>query len=58
MQQAGIAAVEPGSVRFNSGRVVSIGERFPSGETLLSVDPAAGRVMTNQRALQLITASD
>ena len=58
MQQAGIAAIDPGSVRFNSGRIVSIGERFPSGETLLSVDPAAGRVMTNQRAIQLITASE
>jgi outer membrane biosynthesis protein TonB len=48
---AGIARLTPDSVEFLSGRRVRTGELFPSGEKLLKVDPASGRIVTNQRQL-------
>ncbi len=55
MAAAGIQALEPTSVRFASGRIVTVGTAFPSGEKLLSVDTARGRIITDKRVLNLNT---
>ncbi len=53
LQKAGIASIETGSVRFNSGVIVAVGKVFPSGERLLSADPVTGRIVTDQRNINL-----
>lgn len=53
MAQANIAAIDSGAVRFQSGLVVALGQTFPSGERLLSVSPADGRIVTDRRVIVL-----
>lgn len=53
MQQAGIAGIDTASVKFASGRVVTIGGEFPTGEKLISVNPTDGRIVTDRRVIQL-----
>ena len=53
LAQAGIASLGGAEVRFASGRVVTIGEVFPSGEKLLSVDPGRQRIVTDKRTIVL-----
>lgn len=52
-QQANIAAIQNNGVRFMSGRFVAVGEAFPSGEKLLRVLPAEGRIITDRRTIQI-----
>ncbi|MCX8018467.1 MAG: hypothetical protein N2690_11290, partial [Rhodocyclaceae bacterium] len=52
-QQANIAALQSNGVRFMSGRFVAVGETFPSGEKLLRVLPAQGRIITDRRTIQI-----
>lgn len=54
MEQAGIAGIDSASVRFRSGRLITVGGEFPSGEKLISVNPAEGRFVTDRRTIQLI----
>lgn len=56
MAAAGIVALDPASVRFGSGRIVTVGSTFPSGERLLSVDATRGRIVTDKRVL-VVSAS-
>ena len=56
MAAAGIEALEPTSVRFASGRIVTVGSTFPSGEKLLFVDASRGRIVTDKRVL-VVSAS-
>lgn len=51
--EAGLADVHAGAVVFKSGRRVSVGEAFPSGERLLSVDPTLGEIVTSRRRIVL-----
>ena len=53
MEQAGIAGMDTVSVRFKSGRQVNVGGDFPSGEKLISVNPADGRIVTDRRTIIL-----
>lgn len=57
MQQAGIAGLNQAAVHFVSGRVVQVGSTFPSGETLLSVDPGQGRIVTDRRVIVVSAGS-
>lgn len=49
--EAGLAEVHAGSVTFKSGRRVNVGDSFPSGEKLISVDPALGEIVTSRRRI-------
>lgn len=49
----GIRALAPGMVLLANGERVLVGQQFPSGETLLSVDPGTDEVRTNKRTLLL-----
>ena len=49
----GIRALAPGMVVLANGERVLVGQQFPSGETLLSVDPSTDEVRTNKRTLLL-----
>lgn len=40
-------------VLLANGERVLVGQQFPSGETLLGVDPASDEVRTNKRTLLL-----
>ncbi|MFZ3116788.1 MAG: hypothetical protein WA159_00560, partial [Variovorax sp.] len=51
--EEGLADVHAGAVVFKSGRRVSVGEAFPSGERLLSVDPTLGEIVTSRRRIVL-----
>ena len=51
LEQAGITGMDSSGVRFKSGRLVSIGTEFPSGEKLLSVSPTDGRIVTDRRVI-------
>lgn len=51
--EAGLADVLASAVVFKSGRRVSVGEAFPSGELLLSVDPTLGEIVTSRRRIVL-----
>lgn len=53
MEQAGISGIDTSSVRFKSGRQVNVGGDFPSGEKLISVNPADGRIVTDRRTIVL-----
>lgn len=52
-EQAGIAGIDTTSVRFRSGRQINVGGEFPSGEKLLSVSPAEGKLVTDRRTILL-----
>jgi hypothetical protein len=52
-EQAGIVGIDNTSVRFKSGRQISIGGEFPSGEKLLSVNPVEGKFVTDRRTIVL-----
>ncbi|MES2977738.1 MAG: hypothetical protein V4731_04885 [Pseudomonadota bacterium] len=52
-EQSGISGLDPFSVQFTSGRRVSVGGVFPSGERLLSVFPNEGKIVTDQRVINL-----
>lgn len=54
LDDAGIAAIDTVSVTFKSGRQVAVGGAFPSGETLVSVSPANGTIVTNRRTIRLL----
>ncbi|CAN7783749.1 hypothetical protein LJR175_008346 [Variovorax sp. LjRoot175] len=49
--EAGLAEVQAGSVTFKSGRRVAVGDSFPSGEKLISVDPGIGEIITSKRRI-------
>lgn len=49
----GIRQLEHGMVLLANGERVLVGQQFPSGETLLGVDPASDEVRTNKRTLLL-----
>lgn len=49
--EAGLSEVQAGVVTFKSGRRVAVGESFPSGEKLISVDPAIGEIITSRRRI-------
>lgn len=51
--EAGLSEVESGGVTFKSGRRVAVGDSFPSGERLVSVDPAIGEIITTKRRIVL-----
>jgi hypothetical protein len=53
-EQANIEALTGQSVRFRSGRVVERGDLFPSGERLVNVVPAEGKIVTDRRVIILI----
>ncbi len=47
----GVASIEPGVVVMGSGVRVNVGDRFTSGERLLSVDKQNGKIVTDQRTV-------
>ncbi|WP_218619063.1 hypothetical protein, partial [Pseudomonas aeruginosa] len=53
--EAGLSDIESGGVTFKSGRRVAVGDSFPSGERLVSVDPAIGEIITSKRRIVLKT---
>lgn len=53
LEQAGIAGIDTASVRFKSGRQISVGGEFPSGEKLISVSPGDGKIVTDRRIILL-----
>ena len=52
-EQAGIAGIDSSGIHFRSGRRVAIGEPFPSGEKLLSIDPRNARIVTDRRVINI-----
>jgi hypothetical protein len=52
-EQAGIAGMDSSGIHFRSGRRVAIGEPFPSGEKLLSIDPRNARIVTDRRVINI-----
>jgi hypothetical protein len=52
--KAEIAGLDKAWVKMNSGLVVHIGDKFPSGETLVSVDPVKGQIVTDRRVLLIL----
>jgi len=52
-EEAGLTEVQAGGVAFKSGRRVAVGDTFPSGEKLISVDPRIGEIITNKRRIVL-----
>lgn len=50
----GVDSVEAGAVRMLNGSVVGVGQRFPSGERLLSVDPQLREIVTDSRTILLL----
>jgi hypothetical protein len=52
-ERAGVLRIERDGVVLKNGSVVRPGERFPSGEKLLQVDPENARVITNERQMLL-----
>ena len=53
LEQAGISGIDTTSVRFKSGRQISVGGEFPSGEKLVSVSPGEGKIVTDRRTILL-----
>lgn len=49
--EAGVAEIQANGVTFKSGRRVAVGDSFPSGEKLISVDPAIGEIITSKRRI-------
>ncbi|CAN7778977.1 hypothetical protein LJR290_007984 [Variovorax sp. LjRoot290] len=54
--EAGLAEVQAGGVTFKSGRRVAVGDSFPSGEKLISVDPGIGEIITSKRRIVIKAA--
>jgi hypothetical protein len=50
-EEAGLSEVNAGGVTFKSGRRVAVGDSFPSGEKLISVDPRIGEIITSKRRI-------
>ncbi|MDN8617213.1 hypothetical protein [Variovorax ginsengisoli] len=50
-EEAGLAEVNAGGVTFKSGRRVAVGDSFPSGEKLISIDPRIGEIITSKRRI-------
>lgn len=48
---AGITRVDSSGVMLKNGRKIGIGASFPSGERLLSVDPASQQIITDARTI-------
>lgn len=53
-EKANIVKLSQDVIEFKSGRKVRKGEKFPSGEKLLGVDPTSGRIITDQRQLLIL----
>ncbi|MBS0454613.1 MAG: hypothetical protein JSS14_25230 [Proteobacteria bacterium] len=51
--EAGLTEAQASGVTFKSGRRVAVGETFPSGEKLVSVNPAIGEIITSKRRIVL-----
>ncbi|VTU44042.1 hypothetical protein [Variovorax sp. RA8] len=49
--EAGLAEVQASGVTFKSGRRVAVGDTFPSGEKLISIDPRIGEIITSKRRI-------
>lgn len=47
----GVAKVNARDVSLLNGGSIRIGERFPSGERLLALDPENGQIITDKRTL-------
>lgn len=56
-EEAGLSEVHAGGVVFRSGRRVAVGDSFPSGEKLISVDPKIGEIITSKRRIVLKAAT-
>jgi hypothetical protein len=50
----GVNSIESGSVRMVNGNLIHVGQRFPSGERLLSVDPQLREIVTDARTILLL----
>jgi hypothetical protein len=53
-EKAGISKIWNNAIDFKSGLRVRVGEKFPSGETLVMIDGAAGRIVTDQRQILIL----
>lgn len=49
----GVSKINPDVVLLKNGGSIRVGEKFPSGETLLSLDPENGQIVTSKRTLLL-----
>jgi hypothetical protein len=56
-EEAGLSEVQTSGVTFKSGRRVGVGDTFPSGEKLISVDPVLGEIITSKRRIVIKAAS-
>lgn len=50
-EEAGLSEINSGGVTFKSGRRVAVGDSFPSGEKLISIDPRIGEIITSKRRI-------
>jgi hypothetical protein len=55
--EAGVADIQASGVTFRSGRRVAVGDSFPSGEKLISVDPGIGEIITSKRRIVIKAAA-
>lgn len=53
LAQANIVGMDGVSVTFKTGLRVQVGSQFPSGERLISVEPASKRIETDRRTILL-----
>lgn len=53
-KKANIDSITQDRVTFASGTVIRVGEKFPSGEKLIMVDPSTNKIVTDQRQILLI----
>jgi hypothetical protein len=47
----GISKINDNSISLKNGTVIRIGDQFPSGERLLSVDPENSQILTDKRTI-------
>lgn len=47
----GVSHINQRSVTLHNGGEIRIGERFPSGERLLALDPDGAQIVTDKRTL-------
>jgi hypothetical protein len=52
--QAQVQSLAAGSVTMRNGQIIRVGERFPSGETLIRVDTAMHQIATDRRTVVLM----
>ncbi|TXI25533.1 MAG: hypothetical protein E6Q67_00665 [Roseateles sp.] len=52
--KAQVEALDKGWVRMTSGLTIRVNEKFPSGETLISVDPTKSQIVTDRRVLLIL----